>query len=58
MAARRDHVAERRDLHDPSRGGDARRLEAPRELAEQRRSRREPHIPNPILEQIVDHFAS
>ena len=23
-----------------------------------RRSRREPHIPNPILEQIVDHFAS
>ncbi len=58
MTSRRDHVAERRDLHDPSQSGDARRFEAPREPTQQHRSRREPHVPHVLLEQIADHFAS
>ena len=58
MTPRRDHVAEGRDLRDPSQGDDARRFEAPREPAQQHRSRREPHVPRVLLEQIVDRFAS
>jgi hypothetical protein len=58
MAPRRDHVAERRDLHDPSQGGDGRGFEAKREPAQQHRSRREPHGLHVHLEQIADHFAS
>jgi hypothetical protein len=54
----RTHVAERRGLHDPSEGGDARRFEALCEPAKQHRSRRKPDVPRLVLEQTADHFAS
>ena len=58
MAPRGDHVAERRDLHDPSQGGDAGRCEALCEAAEKHCPRRKSHVLHVFLEQIADHFAS
>jgi hypothetical protein len=51
-------VAERRDFHDPSKGGDAGRCEGFREAAEQHRPRRKPDVPHLLLESTADHFAS
>ena len=44
--------------HDDSNCGVAQELRSPRNPAQQHRSRREPHVPHVLLEQIADHFAS
>jgi hypothetical protein len=51
-------VAERRELYDLSQGGNAGRLDAPREAAEQHRPRIELNVRPVRLEQITNHVAS